>query len=157
LPFFADAEELYRFVGRLLRDLSDDPELGPLFRKANTIVQYRTTNPDAVITAKLLDGESGQVDFGETELQPQVTMWMEADQAHLFWLGKVRPTLALAKGDMQARGPVAKILKLVPLARSGFDRYVKMLEDAGREDLLEPVRGASDPPAPRPGTPPQVA
>jgi hypothetical protein len=76
---------------------------------------------------------------------------MEADLAHLFWLGKVRPTVALARGDMKAKGPVAKILRLVPLVEPVFPRYVEMLKDAGREDLLAPV---SAPPAPRPDTPP---
>jgi hypothetical protein len=84
-------------------------------------------------------------------------MWMEADLAHLFWLGKVRPTQALAKGQMRAKGPVAKILRLVPIARLAFGRYVQMLEAAGRDDLLAPVRGPSGPPAPDPGTPPQAA
>jgi hypothetical protein len=140
VPYFKDADELYLFVGRLLQDLSDDPDLGPQFRRANTIVQYRTSNPDAVITVKLIDGEQGQVDCGETELEPQVTMWMEADLAHRFWLGQVSPTRALARGQMQAKGPVAKILKLVPLARPGFDRYEAMLEAAGRDDLLAPIR-----------------
>ena len=38
---------------------------------------------------------------------------------------------------MKAKGPVAKILKLVPLTKPVFPRYRKMLEDSGREDLLE--------------------
>ena len=154
---FTDADELYRFVGRLLEEMSDDPLLGPRFRKANTIVQYRTTNPEAVITAKLVDGEDGQVDCGETSLDPEVTLWMEADLAHRFWLGKVSPTMALAKGEMKAKGPVAKILKLVPLARPGFERYVTMLEEAGREDLLAPFRETSVPRAPDPDMPPPTA
>jgi hypothetical protein len=62
-------------------------------------------------------------------------MTMEADTAHRFWLGKVNVTVALARGQMKAKGPVAKILRLVPLAKSAFPRYRTMLEDAGRADL----------------------
>jgi hypothetical protein len=142
VPHFADAAELYRYLGRLLEELSDDPELGPRFRRANTIVQYRTTNPDAVVTAKLIDGQDGQVDCGETTLEPEVELSMEGDVAHRFWLGLVSPTKELARGTMTAKGPVAKILKLVPLARPGFARYVERLEAEGREDLLEPLRSA---------------
>jgi hypothetical protein len=142
VPHFSDAAELYRYLGRLLEELSDDPELGPRFRRANTIVQYRTTNPDAVITAKLLDGQDGQVDCGETTLEPEVELSMEGDVAHRFWLGLVSPTKELARGNMTAKGPVAKILRLVPLARPGFARYVERLEAEGREDLLEPLRSA---------------
>jgi hypothetical protein len=35
---------------------------------------------------------------------------------------------------------VAKVLRLVPLVRQVFPRYVRLLEEAGREDLLEPIR-----------------
>jgi hypothetical protein len=139
VPYFQDAEELYRYVGRLLEELSDDPDLGPRFRRANTIVQYRMTDPEAVVTAKLIDGEEGQVDCGHTALEPEVTLWLEADLAHRFWLGRVSPTKELARGRMKAKGPVAKILRLVPLARPGFDRYVERLRAEGRDDLLEPL------------------
>jgi hypothetical protein len=139
VPYFQDAEELYRYVGRLLQDLNDDPELGPRFRMANTVVQYRLSNPEAVVTANLLDGGDGRVDCGSTELDPQVTLWMEADLAHRFWLGLVSPTKELARGNMKAKGPVAKILKLVPLARPGFDIYMERLRAEGRDDLLAPL------------------
>jgi hypothetical protein len=140
VAYFKDADELYRYLGGLLEELDADPEVGPRFREANTIVQYRTTNPDAVITAKLMEDEDGQIDCGETALEPQVTLSMEGDLAHRFWLGLVSPTIALARGEMTARGPVAKILKLVPLARPGFSRYIERLEAEGRDDLLAPLR-----------------
>jgi hypothetical protein len=140
VPYFQTADELYRYLGRLLEDMSEDPELGPRFRRANTVVQYRTTNPDAVVTAKLIDGEDGQVDCGETGLQPEVVLTMEGDVAHRFWLGLVSPTKELARGSMKAKGPVAKILKLVPLARPGFELYIARLRAEGRDDLLEPLR-----------------
>jgi putative sterol carrier protein len=70
-------------------------------------------------------------------MEPEVVMTMDADTAHRFWLGKVNVTVALARGQMKAKGPVAKILKLVPLTKPIFPRYHKQLEDQGRQDLLE--------------------
>ncbi len=137
MPYFKDADEVYEFIGQLFADLAEDDDLGPQFRKANTIVQYQYTNPDSQITVKMIDGEDGQVDTGETELEPEVVMSMEADTAHKFWLGKVNVTVALARGQMKAKGPVAKILKLVPLVKPVFPRYREMLESKDRNDLLE--------------------
>jgi putative sterol carrier protein len=137
LPYFKDADEVYRFIGKLFEDLADDEELAPKFRRANTIVQYRYRDPESVITVKLREGEEGRVDLGETDMEPEVVMSMDADTAHRFWLGKVNVTVALARGQMKAKGPVAKILKLVPLVRPVFPRYRAMLEEAGREDLVE--------------------
>ena len=137
MSYFKDADEVYQFIGKLFEDLAEDDELAPKFRKANTIVQYQYRNPDSTITVRLQEGEEGQVDCGETTMEPEVVMSMEADTAHKFWLGKVNVTVALARGQMKAKGPVAKILKLVPLVKPVFPRYRKMLEEAGRQDLME--------------------
>jgi putative sterol carrier protein len=137
LGYFKDADEVYQYLGKLFQDLGEDEELGPKFRKADTIVQYRYRDPESTITVKLKDGEEGRVDNGETTMEPEVVMTMDADTAHRFWLGKVNVTVALARGQIKAKGPVAKILKLVPLTKPIFPRYRKMLEDAGREDLLD--------------------
>ena len=137
MPYFKDADEVYAYIGKLFEDLAQDEEMSPKFQKANTVVQYRYRNPESVITVSLLDGEDGRVDCGDTDLEPEVVMTMDADTAHRFWLGKVNVTVALARGQMKAKGPVAKILKLVPLTKPIFPRYRAMLEESGRQDLLE--------------------
>jgi putative sterol carrier protein len=137
MPYFKDADEVYATIGKLFEDLAEDDELAPKFQKANTIVQYQYREPDSQITVKLIEGEDGAVDCGETAMEPEVVMTMNADTAHRFWLGQVNVTVALARGQMKARGPVAKILKLVPLVKPVFPRYRKLLEQTGRQDLLE--------------------
>jgi putative sterol carrier protein len=137
VPYFKDADEVYQYIGKLFEDLTQDPELSPKFRKANTIVQYQYRNPESQITVRMREDEEPQVDCGETDLDPEVVMTMEADTAHRFWLGKVNVTVALARGQMKAKGPVAKILKLVPLVKPVFPRYRQQLADAGRQDLTE--------------------
>ena len=137
MAYFKDADEVYSYIGKLFEDLADDDELSPKFQRANTIVQYQYRNPESTITVKLLEDEDGQVDLGETTMEPEVVMSMDADTAHKFWLGKVNVTVALARGQMKAKGPVAKILKLVPLVKPVFPRYRTMLEERGRQDLLD--------------------
>jgi hypothetical protein len=137
VPYFKDAQDVYDTMGKLFVDLSDDGDLGPKFRKANTIVQYEYRDPESLITCRLQEDQPGDVDFGETEMEPEVIMSMEADTAHRFWLGRVNVTVALARGEIKASGPVAKILKLVPLTKPVFPRYKAQLEAEGRDDLLE--------------------
>jgi putative sterol carrier protein len=137
VAYFKDADEVYAYIGRLFQQLAEDEELAPKFRKANTIVQYQYRDPESQITVELTEDGDGRVDCGETTMEPEVVMTMEADTAHRFWLGKVNVTVALARGQMKAKGPVAKILKLVPLTKPIFPRYRAMLEQDGREDLLK--------------------
>jgi hypothetical protein len=81
LAYFKDAQDVYDTVGKLFQDLAEDEELAPKFRKANTIVQYVYSEPDSVITVRLQEGQPGDVDLGETEMDPEVTMNMKADTA----------------------------------------------------------------------------
>ena len=100
-------------------------------------MQYRYRDPDATITVEdRAPARRRRSTSGETDLVPEVVMAMEADVAHRFWLGQVNVTVALARGEIHAKGPVAKILKLVPLVKPVFPRYQAQLEAAGREDLV---------------------
>jgi putative sterol carrier protein len=136
LPYFKDAQAVYDTIGKLFAELAEDQELVDKFRRANTILQYDYSEPDSKITLRLQEDRPAEVVFGETEMEPEVVMSMEADTAHRFWLGKVNVTVALARGEIKAQGPVAKILKLVPLTKPVFPRYKAQLEADGHEDLV---------------------
>ena len=135
MTYFNNAQDVYDTLGKLFVDLADDDELGPRFRKADTIVRYEFTNPDSQITVRLQPDQPGDVDFRESEMEPDVVMSMEADTAHRFWLGQVNVTVAMARGQIKAKGPVAKIHKLVPMTKPVFPRYKKQLTEQGRSDL----------------------
>jgi hypothetical protein len=137
LAYFSDAQDVYETIGKLFQDIAADDELGPRFRRANTIVRYQFSEPESAITLRLQEDQPGDVDLGDSEMEPEVTMTMQADTAHRFWLGQVNVTVALARGEIKAKGPVAKILKLVPMTKPIFPRYKAQLEAQGRDDLLE--------------------
>jgi hypothetical protein len=137
MPYFKDAEDVYANLGRLFEDIIADDELGPRLRGTDTVVQYRMRRPDSQLTVKALQEEELQVDFGVTELRPEVVLAMDADTLHRFWLGKINITAALARGQINARGPVAKILALVPLVVPVRERYAARLQESGREDLVK--------------------
>jgi hypothetical protein len=127
---------LYELIGGLFEELAGDAELQRQFRAANTTVQYCYRQPAAQITVRTVEDEPVRVDFGYTGMVPQVVMTMDADVAHRFWLGKISVTTALARGQVHAKGPVAKVLKLMPLLRPAVPIYRKRLTAAGRDDLL---------------------
>lgn len=137
MAYFKDAQDVYETLGKLFRELSEDEEMVSEFRAADTILQYAYSDPQSTITLRLKGDQPGEVDFGETDMEPEVTMSMDADIAHRFWLGQVNVTEALARGQIKASGPVAKILKIVPLAKPIFPRYKAQLEEDGRQDLIE--------------------
>jgi hypothetical protein len=138
MPYFKDADDVYANLGFFLRQLAVDPEMTPALKRADTTLQLRMRHPDSTLTMRTpSDDEPAQVDLGDTTLQPEVVLQLDADVAHRFWLGQLNVAVALARGEIRARGPVAKVLKIVPLVKPGFTRYRTQLEAAGREDLLQ--------------------
>jgi hypothetical protein len=92
------------------------------------------TDPDAVIT---LDMPNSEIHEGAGNgPDPNVELFMTADTGNRFWLGKVILPVALAKGEVRAKGPVAKLLKVLPLAKGMFGPYRAHLQESGRTDLL---------------------
>ena len=139
MAYFADEREVYEYIGGVFAAVVADPELAETFRRAvpDTVVQYRLHDPESMITVEVPSDGEARVDCGETDLEPELTMEMQADVAHRFWLGEVNVTVALARGQIVALGPVPKILKLIPLMKPTFPRYRARLEAAGRSDLVE--------------------
>lgn len=135
MPVFKNADEVYKYIGGIFQEAAAHEEIGPKFAKSGVVLQIVNTDPDCVIT---FDTPERKVYLGDApdDLKPTVKMFMTADVGHQFWLGNVNISTALAKGDMRAKGPIPKILKLVPLARSLFPNYRAAIEADGRHDML---------------------
>jgi hypothetical protein len=136
VSYFADADDVYATLGLMIEQAIADDELGPAFSRADTIIRYVYTDPDAQITVELREGVPGHVEYGPSELEPEVTMTMAADVGHRFWLGELNVAVALTRGQIKASGPVDKILRLVPIAARSFPRYRRLLAEQGRSEAL---------------------
>lgn len=135
MPYFTEGADVEHFIGGIFTECLDDPELGPRFAATGTVLKLNFSDPQSTVLVdcggrKVLTGDA--VESGPT---PNVEMFMTADVGHEYWLGKVQVAPALAKGQMRAKGPVPRILKLVPLTKHVFPRYEKMIDDAGRPEL----------------------
>jgi hypothetical protein len=58
-------------------------------------------------------------------------MSMAADTAHKFWFGKVNLTIALTRKEIVAKGPIPKVLKLLPAIKPAYTMYPKYLDENG--------------------------
>jgi hypothetical protein len=120
---FADATDVYNRIGRVLQELASDPELVPIFQAADTCVRYELHHPEAAITVGSRGGAPVRVDFGPSEQEAEVVMSMDADIAHSYFMGEVDVTVALARGQITAEGPVSKILAVLPAVEPLLPRY----------------------------------
>jgi hypothetical protein len=142
---FADAADVYAHIGRVIQEIAADPELAPRFQEADTCVRYELHEPEAAITVGSRGGAPVRVDLGPSEQEAEVVMSMDADIAQQYFLGEVDVTVALARGQILAEGPVSKILAVLPLVEPLLPRYRALVSpDAAGGS-------ASDDEAPGPG------
>ncbi|MGQ0465103.1 MAG: hypothetical protein ACT4QG_07245 [Sporichthyaceae bacterium] len=131
MTYFADANEVDKYIGGVFRLAGDHPEIGPKLKAADIIMRAVYTDPECEMHVYMRDPV--QVVFGPIDEPADVTMMMSADIAHRFWRGEYNMTVGMAKGEVKAKGPVAKILKLVPLGKPLFPLYRNLVaeKDAG--------------------------
>ena len=138
MAVFKDEAEVYQYTGGIFEEALADPVIGQKFAESGVILKVTHTEPDAVFTVDMPAKKVLYGDDARNGPKPVVEMFMKADVGHRFWLGKVNITAAMAKGQVKAKGPIPKILKLVPLTKILFPRYREALLRSGRSDLVEP-------------------
>jgi hypothetical protein len=142
MAVFKSYDELYTYFSRLYDEAKGDARVAPKIKASNLVIQFRYDDPNAVVTINAAapptqDGAYFDVLWGDdTGLKPDVQMSMKADVAHQFWHGKVNLMAALARRQIIAKGPIPKILKLLPAVEPMYEMYPQILRTMGREDLI---------------------
>jgi putative sterol carrier protein len=113
-----------------------DAELGQKMRSLNMVMHVRYTEPDADLT---LDLTQDPPVVRRREVPEHFDTWMEmkADVGNKFWLGKLNVAAAMARGQIKAKGGIARLMRMVPVMKPAFGQYEAMLRERGRTDLLE--------------------
>src|SRR5438445_6732749 len=135
MAVFKDEAEVYQYTGGIFEEALADPVIGQKFAESGVILKVTHTEPDAVFTVDMPAKKVLYGDDARNGPKPVVELFMKADVGHRFWLGKVNISLALAKGEMRAKGPAPTTLKLVPLPRSLSPKQRNMPEKSARSDL----------------------
>lgn len=130
---FKDEAEANKYLAGIFEKAMEDDALSDTLAASGVVLQINYTDPVSQIT---VDMPSKKVFTGECGLKPSVEMFMTADMGNQFWRGNLNLAVAMAKGQVRAKGPVPKILKLVPVAKKLFPSYEEMLRADGRDDLL---------------------
>ena len=125
---FESSEKLKEILGGFFQYLADNPEIGAKLLASKMIMKFIYSEPELAITIDLT-GEKAVITFNDEEKKAEVAMSMKADVAHRFWFG-------LARREMVAKGPIPKILKLLPIIKPAYDLYPKYLQEKGLQAYL---------------------
>ncbi|GAB3075073.1 SCP2 sterol-binding domain-containing protein [Nocardioides zeae] len=130
---FNDAAEVRQYLGGVFEAAFADPEIAPQLQGTGIVLKTVYTDPAAVV---VIDTAAGTVELGDASTPSTATMTMTADTGNAYWQGKVNLPLAMAKSRIKVEGNVASLLKLAPLGKKLYPRYIATLQADGRDDLL---------------------
>jgi len=142
MAVFKDYDELHSCMGQLYTEAKSDSRIAPKIKDSNLVIQFRYDDPHATVTINAAapptqPGAYFDVLWGDDiGLKPNVEMSMKADVAHSFWHGKINLMAALARRQIVAKGPIPKILKLLPAVEPMYAMYPRILHEIGRDDLI---------------------
>ena len=110
--------------------LGDTPLVADKLMASKMVIRFIYSDPDLAVVVDC-SGDAMDVRPDDTDTKALVELSMKADIAHKFWFGKVNLTMALTRRQMVAKGPVPKILKLLPAIKPSYAMYPKYLDENG--------------------------
>lgn len=140
MAHYASDSDLYSDLGECLREILCDPANAVKVSEVGSVIRLETVRPKARITLNLAGDGDPEVLFGDCDLRPAAVITMEADAAREFFRGELSLIGALSGGKMNAQGPVAPILRVVPLANLVAPVFV----GPGRADDARDAESAPD-------------
>ena len=131
MPVFESKDKLEEVLGGLFNALLNDPVVGPKYLKSDIVIKYNISDPNSTMWMTP-HGDNGEVFWGNnTDLKADVEMTLSGDTCHIFWLRHISMPIALAKGLVKTKGPMPKVLKLLPLLKPAFEMYPEHAKSHG--------------------------
>jgi len=130
MSVFDNSEKFEEVLGGFFKLIAATPQVADKLLASKLIIRFIYSDPDLVLVIDC-SGDAVDVRVGDNETKAIVEMSMKADIAHKFWFGKVNLTMALTRRQMIAKGPVPKILKLLPAIKPTYAMYPKYLDENG--------------------------
>jgi hypothetical protein len=127
---FTSPKEFREVIDRTFGLMSDDPDMGPRLRDANTPQRFEFTDLDLVVNIRA--GASGEANLAwvwsdDIDWEPKVRMSMSSETANRYFQGKENVAIAIARRRIKAGGDVKAALALIPITKPLYERYREMV------------------------------
>jgi hypothetical protein len=128
---FKSPEEFREVMDRTFQLMSEDPDIGPKLRDADTPQRYDF--PDFELVVNIRSGASEEPNLvwewsDDISWEPKVKMTMSSETANRYFQGKENLAIAIARRRIKAGGDVKAALAIIPITKPLFARYRTMIE-----------------------------
>ena len=143
MPYFKDSDECDKILGGFFRQLAEEVKKGDeeaveiqnKLAEISLIVKFVWRDPVLTLTLDFTQ-DPFTVHINDDTIAATATFTLTADNGHKFWHGQINLAKALTTKTIVARGPIPKILKLLPVIKPLYTRYPAYLKEQGRADLV---------------------
>ena len=127
---FKSAQEFREVMDRTFALMSDDPEMGPKLREADTPQRFEFTDLDLVVNVRAGGPDEPNLAWewsDEVSWEPKVRMTMSSETANKYFQGKENVAIAIARRRIKTGGDVKAALALIPVTKPLYARYRDMV------------------------------
>jgi hypothetical protein len=123
---FKSEQEFREVMDRTFTIMSEDPEMGPQLRDADTPQRFEFTDYDLVVNIRAGGAQEPNLAWewsDEIDWEPKVKMAMTSETANRYLQGKENVAIAIARRRIKAGGDVKAALAIIPITKPLFARY----------------------------------
>jgi len=127
MTIYKDTEHLYEVLGELWNFVIKETEFGTKLKEYEITYKFVINDPNGYIFVahdKVITGSEGNQDA-------VITMELSGDTVHKFWLKKINLPVALATRKIKSKGPIPKVLKILPYLKPVYELYPKYCKKFG--------------------------
>ncbi|MDQ2760736.1 MAG: SCP2 sterol-binding domain-containing protein [Actinomycetota bacterium] len=130
MTVFKSALEFREVMDRAFTLMSEDADMGPRLRDADTPQRFEFTDLDLVVNIRA--GAPNEPNLAwewsdDVAWKPKVEMTMSADTANRYFQGKENVAMAIARRRIKAGGDVKAALAILPITKPLFARYRELI------------------------------
>jgi len=127
---FQSSREFREVIDRTFELMSEDPDMGPRLRDADTPQQFEFPDLDLVVNIRA--GGPGEPNLvwewkEDVTWEPRVRMTMSSETANRYFQGKENIAIAIARRRIKTGGDVKAALALIPVTKPLFPHYRAMV------------------------------
>ena len=127
---FTSPKEFREVIDRTFALMSEDAEMGPRLRDADTPQRFEFTDLDLVVNIRA--GGQGEANLvwvwhDDISWHPKVKMAMSSETANRYFQGSENVAIAIARRRIKASGDVKAALALIPIVKPLHAAYRGMI------------------------------
>jgi hypothetical protein len=128
---FKSSQEFREVMDRTFTLMSEDPDMGPKLRDADTPQRFEFTDLDLVVNIRAGGPDGPNLTWtwsDDIDWEPRVKMAMSSETANKYFQGRENVAIAIARRRIKAGGDVKAALAIIPITKPLFARYREMVE-----------------------------